>query len=97
MATVVGPVSRLQVYTTARQKNFGIMWKDQSWRWLVYAFQKSVVKATRKLDSGNVIVRVVQGDITEHECDAIVNASNEELELRNAGVSGSILQKGYPL
>jgi len=53
-----------------------------------------VVKATRKLDSGNVIVRVVQGDITEHECDAIVNASNDELELRNAGVSGSILQKG---
>ena len=42
----------------------------------------------------NVTVKVVQSDIIEHRVDAIVNTSNEELELREAGVSGSIKQQG---
>ena len=42
----------------------------------------------------NVIVKLVKGDITIHRADAIVNASNQELELRSAGVSGSIMAKG---
>ena len=37
---------------------------------------------------------VVKGDITDVKCDAIVNPSNEKLELGKSGVSGSILRKG---
>ena len=47
-----------------------------------------------QISNTNVTVRVIKNDITTHAADAIVNASNKELELRNAGVSGSIFNKG---
>ena len=47
-----------------------------------------------RLPDSDVFINVVQDDITCHKSDAIVNASNQELELRPAGVSGSILRKG---
>jgi len=39
------------------------------------------------------VVRVVQGDITEEEVDAIVNAANEHLA-HGGGVAGAIARKG---
>jgi len=47
-----------------------------------------------QLPGVNITIHVVQDDITDQHCDAIVNTSNEELELRNAGISGAILKKG---
>lgn len=41
------------------------------------------------------ILRVIQGDITEQDTDAIVNAANSELIL-GAGVAGAIRKKGGP-
>ncbi|UCH88335.1 MAG: macro domain-containing protein [Thermoplasmata archaeon] len=41
----------------------------------------------------DVIVRVVEGDITEQGTDAIVNAANNELWM-GAGVAGAIKRKG---
>jgi O-acetyl-ADP-ribose deacetylase (regulator of RNase III) len=38
-------------------------------------------------------LEIVQGDITEMEIDAVVNAANEDLQL-GAGVAGAIRQKG---
>jgi O-acetyl-ADP-ribose deacetylase len=40
-------------------------------------------------------LELVQGDITDLEVDAIVNAANEQLQL-GAGVAGAIRQKGGP-
>lgn len=40
-------------------------------------------------------IKIVQGDITEMEVDAIVNAANNELIL-GAGVAGAIRTKGGP-
>jgi len=59
--------------------------------------------AERKAERKNHIVinledtqlEIVEGDITDLEIDAIVNAANEDLEL-GAGVSGAIREKGGP-
>jgi O-acetyl-ADP-ribose deacetylase (regulator of RNase III) len=40
-------------------------------------------------------VSLIQGDITDVECDAIVNAANNDLIL-GAGVAGAIRRKGGP-
>ena len=41
------------------------------------------------------MIEIVQGDITESDCDVIVNAANNELKL-GSGVAGAIRQKGGP-
>jgi len=40
-------------------------------------------------------IRIVQGDLTEMDVDAIVNAANNDLQL-GAGVAGAIRRKGGP-
>ena len=42
---------------------------------------------------GNSEIRLVKGDITELEVDAIVNAANSRLKM-GGGVAGAILRKG---
>ena len=44
---------------------------------------------------GGTVIRLVQGDLTELEVDAIVNAANAQLIL-GAGVAGAIRTKGGP-
>lgn len=44
---------------------------------------------------GKTILTLVQGDITEQDTDAIVNAANEQLVL-GGGVAGAIRKKGGP-
>ena len=43
----------------------------------------------------NVVVELIQGDITDLDVDAIVNAANSQLIL-GAGVAGAIRRKGGP-
>ena len=45
---------------------------------------------------GSVNVEILQGDITEDDSDAIVNTTNEMMQLVGSGVAGAILQKGGP-
>jgi O-acetyl-ADP-ribose deacetylase (regulator of RNase III) len=47
-----------------------------------------------KHDAGRI--EIVQGDLTEMDVDAIVNAANNDLKL-GGGVAGSIRRKGGPL
>ena len=44
----------------------------------------------------NSFIKLLQGDITECNSDAIVNAANEHLQL-GGGVAGAIRRKGGPL
>jgi len=48
-----------------------------------------------ELRIGDSIIELVQGDITEQDTDAIVNAANTRLQL-GGGVAGAILRKGGP-
>ncbi|TFG07913.1 MAG: macro domain-containing protein [Promethearchaeota archaeon] len=49
----------------------------------------------KELSINNSRIRLVQGDITELDCDAIVNAANAQLIL-GGGVAGAIRRKGGP-
>lgn len=49
----------------------------------------------KELKIGNSAIKLVQGDITEQETDAIVNAANNQLIL-GGGVAGAIRTKGGP-
>ena len=48
------------------------------------------------LDIENIMVHLINGDITESTCDAIVNPTNPLMKLTGAGVAGTILKKGGP-
>jgi O-acetyl-ADP-ribose deacetylase (regulator of RNase III) len=48
-----------------------------------------------KVEVGNSILGLVEGDITEMQTDAIVNAANAQLIL-GGGVAGAIRRKGGP-
>jgi len=50
----------------------------------------------REIEVRNSKIRLVQGDITEMETDAIVNAANSQLIL-GGGVAGAIRKKGGPI
>jgi poly [ADP-ribose] polymerase 10/14/15 len=46
------------------------------------------------LDIDNIMVHLINGDITDSTCDAIVNPTNPQMQLTGAGVAGAILKKG---
>jgi O-acetyl-ADP-ribose deacetylase (regulator of RNase III) len=50
----------------------------------------------KELKIKNSIITLVQGDITELDMDAIVNAANTQLRL-GGGVAGAIRRKGGPI
>ena len=49
----------------------------------------------KTLKTGNGVIHLLQGDITEMQVDAIVNAANAQLIL-GGGVAGAIRRKGGP-
>jgi O-acetyl-ADP-ribose deacetylase (regulator of RNase III) len=48
-----------------------------------------------KVNIGNHVLQLLEGDITEMETDAVVNAANAQLVL-GGGVAGAIRRKGGP-
>lgn len=48
-----------------------------------------------KIEIGKSFIELVQGDITEMDTEAIVNAANAQLQL-GSGVAGAIRRKGGP-
>ena len=51
---------------------------------------------TEVFTAGNVRVEIMLGDITEDNSDAIVNTTNERMQLVGSGVAAAISQKGGP-
>jgi len=48
-----------------------------------------------KIEVGKAVLELIEGDITEMETDAIVNAANDRL-IMGGGVAGAIRKKGGP-
>jgi len=60
----------------------------------VYSMHDSA--AADPLKAGPLKVEIMEGDITEDSSDAIVNTTNETMQLQGSGVAGAVLQKGGP-
>jgi O-acetyl-ADP-ribose deacetylase len=52
-----------------------------------------IMKIIAEYNIGKMVLRLVQGDITERDVDAIVNAANSHLQ-HGGGVAGAIVRKG---
>jgi len=55
--------------------------------------EKEIIESRLLVTMDKTQLEIVQGDITDLDVDAIVNAANEQLQL-GAGVAGAIRQKG---